>query len=146
MVTPVSIFPLKPSLAFLCNTILMIPLIPSGLYLAEGLVINSIVFIEVDGICFRSCAGSILVGLPSIRIRTLEFPRSAILPFWSTFTEGTLFIISEALAPVVVRSFPTFITLRSILCSMVVRSATTVTPSNIATSGSNSILPKLYVL
>ncbi len=47
----VELNPLKPILAFLLSTILMIPLIPSGLYFAEGFVINSTLLIEVDGIC-----------------------------------------------------------------------------------------------
>ncbi|MNE29999.1 hypothetical protein D3C80_1234960 [compost metagenome] len=50
-VTPLFILPLKPILAFLFKTIFIIPLIPSGLYLADGLVINSICLIEVEGIC-----------------------------------------------------------------------------------------------
>ena len=36
-------------LAFFFNTMWIIPLIPSGLYFAEGLVINSMVLIELDG-------------------------------------------------------------------------------------------------
>ena len=50
-VTPLLILPLNPSLLFLFKTILIIPLIPSGLYFADGLVINSICLMEADGIC-----------------------------------------------------------------------------------------------
>jgi hypothetical protein len=42
--------PLRPILLFLFNTILIIPLIPSGLYFAEGFVINSICLIDDEGI------------------------------------------------------------------------------------------------
>jgi hypothetical protein len=41
--------PLRPILLFLFNTILIIPLIPSGLYFAEGFVINSICLIDDEG-------------------------------------------------------------------------------------------------
>ncbi len=45
---------LKPTIVFLCNTILIIPLIPSGSYLADGLVINSTDFMALDGICLSN--------------------------------------------------------------------------------------------
>ena len=137
-------FPLKPIFAFLCKTILMIPLIPSGLYLAEGLVISSMDFMDVDGICFSNWATGTLDNFPSTMTLTLEFPRSEISPVWaSTFTEGMLFIISAAEAPAVVRSFPTLITFRSTRCSMVVRSATTSTPSSSLVSSSKITVPRL---
>ena len=52
--TPVLMLPLKPSIVFLYNTILINPLIPSGLYFAEGFVISSIDLMAVEGICFKS--------------------------------------------------------------------------------------------
>ena len=71
---------LNPSLAFLFKTMLMIPDIPSGLYLALGLVINSIFLIEVEGICFNNCAASMLLGRPSTRTRTFSLPLNEIFP------------------------------------------------------------------
>ena len=79
-VRPVLTLALNPSLAFLCKTMFMIPDIPSGLYLALGLVINSIFLIEVDGICFNNCEASILLGRPSTKTRTFSFPRKDIFP------------------------------------------------------------------
>ena len=90
---------------------------PSGLYFAEGFVISSILFIDVEGICFNNCAAATLVGFPSTKTRTFSFPRRLILPLWlSTLTEGKLFIISLAVAPCVVRSLPIVITFRSTFC------------------------------
>ena len=138
--------PLKPSLLFLCSTMFIIPDIPSGLYLALGFVISSIFLIDVAGICFRSCAGSMFVGLPSTNTLTFEFPRSEILPSWSTFTDGMLFMISDAVPPAVVRSRPTLITLRSIFCSTVVSSLTISISSRVVASSVSVIVPKLAVL
>jgi hypothetical protein len=45
-------------------------------------------------------------------------------------------MISDAEAPAVVRSLPTLITLRSIFCSIVERSATTLTPFSCVASSS----------
>ena len=73
-VTPVFNEPLKPSCEFLCKIILMIPLIPSGLYFAEGFVINSICLIEAEGICCNNCSTETFEGFPSISTRTLLFP------------------------------------------------------------------------
>src|SRR6187431_2562537 len=88
MVTPVLTLPLKPIFAFLFKTILMIPLIPSGLYLADGLVINSICLIEVAGICCNNWDALTVVGLPSTNTLTLELPlRLTALVCGSTLTE-----------------------------------------------------------
>ena len=147
LVTPKLILPLKPMLVFLCRMILIIPLIPSGLYFAEGLVINSICLMDVEGICFNNWATGTLLNLPSTITRTFSLPLKLILPLcWSTFTEGILFIISLAVAPAVVKSFPTFTTLRSIFCSMVETSATTVTSSNPVASSSRTKVPRLMFL
>ena len=50
-VIPEFMLPLYPELLFLFKITLIIPDIPSGLYFAEGLVINSICFIDDEGIC-----------------------------------------------------------------------------------------------
>ena len=52
-------------------------------------------------------------------------------------------MMSEAEAPLVVRSFPMLITFLSIFCSMVERSATMVTSSRLAISDSKGIEPIL---
>ncbi len=72
--------PLKPTIVFLCSMMFIIPLMPSGLYFAEGLVINSIDFIAVEGICFNNCAVGMLDNLPSTMTRTFWFPRKLISP------------------------------------------------------------------
>ena len=113
----------------------MIPLIPSGLYLAEGLVINSICLIDAEGICCNNCSMETLEGLPSTKTRTLLFPRMLIsLVCGSILTVGMLFMISEAVVPEAIKSFPILITLRSIFCTMVERSETTSTSLSSVTS------------
>ena len=78
--SPIFIFPLNPIFVFLCSTILIIPLIPSGLYLADGLVINSMLLIEEDGICFSNCSAGMFDNLPSTITLTFWLPRKLIDP------------------------------------------------------------------
>lgn len=73
-VTPEVILPLNPPFVFLCKMILIIPLFPSGLYFADGLVINSTCLIEAEGICCNNWVASMFVGFPSINTRTFELP------------------------------------------------------------------------
>ncbi len=139
--------PLKPILLFLFSTILIIPLMPSGLYLAEGLVISSICLIEEEGICCNNWAASILVGFPSIRIFTFEFPLKLIaLVCGSTLTEGMLFMISDAVAPAEIKSFPTLITFRSIFCSIIDFSLTISTLFSSMAFSSKAIVFRLMFL
>ena len=103
-------------MVFLCKIILISPLIPSGLYLAEGFVINSIDLIAVEGICFNNCAVGIFDSFPSTMTLTFEFPLRLISPVWvSTLTEGIPIMSSEAV-PLAAKSFPIVITLRSTFC------------------------------
>ena len=122
---------------------LMMPLMPSGLYLAEGLVINSTFLIAVEGICCKSTAAGTLLGLPSIKIRTFSLPRKLMFPVWlSTETDCTLFNNSDAVAPAVVKSLPTLMTFRSIFCTTEEVSATTTTSFNSAKSSDRYTFPK----
>ena len=84
--------PLKPSFVPFFITILMIPAIPSGSYLADGEVITS---------TFSICEPEILANsnrafLPSISILTFEFPLKETSPSWSTLTKGVLESTSSA--------------------------------------------------
>ena len=66
-------FPLNPANLFSLRTILIIPAIPSGSYLAPGLVITSISAIFAEGIlCNKDFMSppAIVDGLPSIIILT----------------------------------------------------------------------------
>ena len=70
---------------------LMMPAVPSGLYLAEGLVITSMRSMLSPGICSRIWARLSAVrpdSLPLIQTVTDELPRSDTSPSWSTSTEG----------------------------------------------------------
>jgi len=82
----------------------MMPPEPSGLYLAEGLVITSIRSMESAGNCestsARLAAPIKALDRPSIRICTLVSPRKLTLPSMSTCTEG-MFCSTSAALPVV---------------------------------------------
>ena len=121
----------------------MIPLMPSGLYFAEGFVMSSICLMDEDGICFSNCATGMFESFPSTITRTFSLPRIESAPVcWSMLTVGRLFIISEAVGPAVAKSLPMFITFLSKRCSMVDLSATIFTSSNEAISSSSNILPR----
>ena len=120
---------------------------PSGLYLADGLVINSILLIEDDGICLSNCSAGILDNLPSTITLTFWLPRKLIDPVcWSTLTDGRLFIISLAVAPAVCKSLPIVMTFRSTFCCIVEVSATIVTSSKLVAASSKFIVPKSIIL
>ena len=70
---------------------LMMPAVPSGEYLAEGLSMTSMRSMLSAGICCRISARLSLVSplcLPLIHTSTLELPRSEISPSVVTSTEG----------------------------------------------------------
>ena len=116
------------------------PLMPSGLYFAEGFVISSICFMDDDGICCNNWVASIFDGFPSIRILTLVFPLRLIsLVCGSILTVGMLFMISDAVLPEAIKSFPILITFLSIFCTMVERSPIISTPFSCTASSSSAI-------
>ena len=88
---PILSDPLNPFNLFFLVMILMMPDIPSGSYLAEGFVINSILSILLAGICCKIAAlllPVILEGFPSIKTVTFPLPRKLIFPSISTETLG----------------------------------------------------------
>ena len=111
---------------------LMIPLIPSGLYFADGLVISSIAFIADDGM---------LDSFPSTMTGTFSLPRRLIAPdCGSIFIEGIPTNNSEAV-PAAAKSFPIVITYRSTFCSMAETSAITFTSSKAVKLSLSLIVP-----
>jgi len=120
---------------------LMIPLIPSGLYFADGLVISSIAFIADDGICLSNCAAGMLDSFPSTMTGTFSLPRRLIAPdCGSIFIEGIPTNNSEAV-PAAAKSFPIVITYRSTFCSMAETSAITFTSSKAVKLSLSLIVP-----
>ena len=118
---------------------------PSGSYLAEGLVMISTRSMELAGSCWRKAAPATPAspeGRPSMRICTLEEPRKKTLPSMSTVTEGTLVRSSWALAPVWVRSLPTLNTRRSIFISNVLCCSITTASSRLRMAGSRAMSPR----
>ena len=110
----VVMFPLNPSLVLFTSTMFIIPLFPSGLYLADGLVISSMFLIAFDGICCSSCSVGMFVGFPSINTRTFVFPLKDSVPVCgSTATDWILSKTSAAAAPIEVKSLPTLMTILS---------------------------------
>ena len=72
---------------------LIIPAVPSGLYLAEGLVMTSTCLISSAGIISSMSAWLSAVSpdaFPLIQTVTLEFPRNETDPSLSTSTDGIL--------------------------------------------------------
>jgi hypothetical protein len=115
----------RPSLAFLCKTILIIPDIPSGLYFALGFVISSIFLIEADGICFNSVKPQCYWVFRQLKHAHFHFLSRKFyhldLHLQRDITHN-LWCGGSA----VVRSLPTLIT--GLFCSMVERSAIISTP------------------
>ena len=110
----------------------MIPEVPSASYFAEGLVITS-TFSIISAVMVPKvlpCSLAMTEGFPLIKICTPWLPLRLICPSISTFTEGTLFNTSKALAPVVLRSLPTLKTLLSSLNSVLETSPCTTTSSS----------------
>ena len=108
--------PFHPVLIFFFITILIIPDVPSGLYLADGLVITSMRSMELAGNCCKTSALVLPIkgeGLPLIRIITLAEPRNVTPPSISTSTDGIFFRISLAEPLCAMISWVTLYTLRS---------------------------------
>ena len=133
---------------FSFNLIFMMPDMPSGSYLAEGLVITSTLSTELAGICSSSVSKSfpiISYGRPLISTLTLEEPRSVTVPSLSTETLGTVSNTSVAVPPLDTRFLSTLTTRLSSWYSTMVRSALTCTSSIITALGEICILPSLTV-
>ena len=129
---PVFTLPFKPANLFSFSTILMIPAMPSGSYLAPGLVITSISAIFAAGTLCRSdliSPPAILDGFPSIIRFTLELPLRLILSSGSTSTPGTCRKASMALPPVDNEFFSTLKTRFSAVWTNKGRSPSTSTPA-----------------
>ena len=121
----------------------MMPEVPSALYFADGLVITSI-FSIMSAVIVPSAPPPLLAiteGFPLIKIYTPELPRRLIYPSMFTYTEGTLFNTSKALAPVLLKSLPTLKTRLSNLNSVVDLSASITTSSRFLLSATNSTVP-----
>ena len=71
---------LGAGIVFFFKRMFIIPLIPSGLYFADGFVINSPLFTVEEGSCFNICAVDKFDGFPSINTRTFSFPLKLIVP------------------------------------------------------------------
>ena len=100
--------PLVPCSLFFFSTILIIPLMPSGSYFAEGLVITSTDSMALAGMPESTPAlpaPLIPLGLPSIKMVTFPLPRKLILPSISTLTVGTCANTSLAEPPFAIDSF-----------------------------------------
>jgi len=109
--------PLKPASTFFFITTLMIPAMPSGSYLAEGLVMISMFSMAEAGSCRKASLPESTLGLPSIRTVKLEEPLSETFPSISTSTEGVFSSTSTAVPPAALMSWLTLITFLSILYS-----------------------------
>ncbi len=77
---------------------------PFASYFAEGLVIISILSIELAGICCRASLPSKGLGLPSIKTIKFSDPLSETFPSISVVTEGTFSKTSTAVAPAAIIS------------------------------------------
>ena len=95
--------PFRPANLFSFKTMLMIPAIPSGSYLAPGLVITSTSAMLAAGMLRKSDFTSppaMVDGFPSIMRFTWELPRRLTLSSMSTSTPGTWRRTSMADPPV----------------------------------------------
>jgi hypothetical protein len=107
--------PLKPIVVFFFRIILITPLIPSGLYFAEGFVIRSKLFTEEEGICFNNFEGDKFDGFPSIKTRTLLFPfKLMVRELKSTSTDGIFSNNCKEFVPAEAKYLRTLMTLLSI--------------------------------
>ena len=110
------------------------PLMPSGLYSADGFVIISMRSMPSAGNWFsaspRVFAPIIAEGLPFISIVTLLLPRRLTAPSISTSTDGMFCMMSLAEPDVLITSCPTLYTFRSSRAVNVgLRPCTTTSPS-----------------
>ena len=122
----------------------MMPAIPSGSYLADGLAITSMRSMVFAGSVLRydaSCAPRIGVGRPLIWTTTFSLPRRLTLPSMSTCTDGTFSSSSLAFAAPGARSFARY-ALRSGSVTTVARSSFTVTASRITDIGASFATPR----
>ena len=128
------------------SLILMMPLMPSGSYLAEGLVMTSTFSTVEAGICssrvLRSEASSSL-GRPLTSTFTLEEPRNVTLPSLSMATLGTCSSTSVAVPPPLTIFLSTFTTRLSSWYSTIERSAVISTASIRVAWGLMPTLPRL---
>ena len=109
--------PLQPCFVFFFKTILIMPEVPSGLNLADGLVMTSILSIELAGSCCSTSALDLPIsgdGLPLMSIITSEDPLKFTVPSISTSTEGMFFKISLATPLCAIISCETLYTFLSI--------------------------------
>ena len=114
------------------SLMLMMPLMPSGSYLAEGLVMTSTFSTVEAGICSSNDARSLLsssLGRPLTNTLTLLEPRSVTLPSLSTATLGTCSSTSVAVPPLLTIFLSTLMTRLSNWYSTIERSAVTSTAS-----------------
>ena len=117
------------------------PALPAASYLADGLVISSILSILSLGMFLNNATTSaigIKVCLPSICTITPSFPLRLIWSFWrSMITPGAFSSTSRAVLPLAIILLATFTIVLSIFCSTKGRLARTVTSFNCSESGAN---------
>ena len=122
------------------------PVDPSGLNFAEGLVITSILSIVFAGICCNTSALFFPIngeGLPLIKIIISPEPLKLTLPSISTSTDGTFLRISLAEPDCAIISWAVLYTFLSIEVLSMAFFEVTFTSSRVLVTTSISIVPRL---